>query len=208
MLEICPGCGAALPASDGPAHRYIGASPSCWAIFTSLVNAGEPPLAFAPLNQLITDAYAAQHPGIPSDQAIQSVAVHTLTLYAVLVRGVEPGRALWVRQRTLRGARRGRFFWLTPPSFHGAPTIADIVRQTTPAARTTEAQHYINDVWQRWSLLHQPTNHRGLVRSVRYRLIRRAAPDSPVSDLVHGSRFSVPSSQFSVLSSQFSPPNP
>ncbi|ABU57240.1 DUF5946 family protein [Roseiflexus castenholzii] len=157
MLEICPGCGVALPAVDGGSHRYIGASPSCWAIFTALVNAGEPPLAFAPLNQLITDAYAAQHPGTPSDQAIQSVAVHTLTLYAILVRGVDPERALWVRQRALRGTRRGRFFWLTPPSFNSTRTIADIVRQSTPEARTTEAQHYITDVWQRWSLLHQQT---------------------------------------------------
>jgi hypothetical protein len=45
-LEQRPGCGALLARIDGPTHRYIGASPACWAIFTRLVNAGEPSLAY------------------------------------------------------------------------------------------------------------------------------------------------------------------
>src|SRR5690606_37658695 len=120
-----------LPAGDGPTHRYIGASPACWAIFSALLNAGEPPLAPGPMNGLIGDAYAAQHPGTPSPQAIQSVAVHLLVLYGVLERGVAPDQALWIRQRALRDqtqSRRARFTWMTPPSFAGSLTVADIVR--------------------------------------------------------------------------------
>jgi hypothetical protein len=65
LLEPCPGCRAPLPPLDGQTHRYIGASPACWTIFAALHNAGEPPLAPAPMNALLDDAYAAQHPGTP-----------------------------------------------------------------------------------------------------------------------------------------------
>jgi hypothetical protein len=89
--------GAGAP-SDGPTHRYISASPACWAICTTF-GAGEPPVAPSPLRELLVDAYAP-HPGVPSDQAIQSVAVHLITLYGVLVTAtrlamrspLEPGR--------------------------------------------------------------------------------------------------------------------
>ncbi len=153
-FEICPGCGANLPKLDGPTHRYIGASAGCWAIFSALSNAGEPPLTPAPTNALLIDAYAVQHPGQPSAQAIQSVAVHLLALYAVLVKGVAVDRAVWVRQQALREGKtgkRGRFDWLTPPLFSGTLTVADIVKEPTVAARTDRAAQYINLVWSVWS---------------------------------------------------------
>lgn len=153
-IERCPGCCAGLPPLDGPTHRYIGASPACWAIFANLFNAGEPPLASGPLNGLIGDAYAAQHPGTPSEQAIQSVAVHLLALYGVLKCGVGPDQALRIRQRALRqgqSSRRGRFQWLTPPSFEGSLTVAAIVQAPTPQARANLAQDYVAQVWSLWS---------------------------------------------------------
>jgi hypothetical protein len=105
----------------------------------------------------LVDAYAAQHPGTPSAQAIQSVAVHLLTLYGVLVRGVTPANALWIRQRALRGqtqTRQGRFQWLPPPSFAGSLTVADIVQASTPMARTEQVKLYLQDVWSAWSQVH------------------------------------------------------
>ncbi|GIK76010.1 MAG: hypothetical protein BroJett021_49980 [Chloroflexota bacterium] len=160
-LEQCPDCGAWLPpASEGAIHRYIGASPACWAIFSALVNAGEPPLAPHPLIALLPDAYAAQHPGVPSAQAVQSVAVHLLTLYGVLECNVAPEQTLWIRQRAVRGAaieRHVRFVWLTPPDFAGSPTVADITAKELPAARTEQAIHYIEAVWNLWAQRHQPT---------------------------------------------------
>lgn len=155
----CPGCGALLPVIDGPTHRYIGASPACWAIYSAL-NAGEPPIAGGPYNGLIVDAYAAQHPGTPSNQATQSVAVHLLTLYGVFEQGVAPADALWVRQRSLRGTaeeRHRRFRWLTPPVFDGSNTVAQITAAPTPAARSAQLQHYVESVWQTWAALHAPT---------------------------------------------------
>ena len=95
-LEPCPGCDARLPASDGPTHRYIGASAACWAIYSAML-AGEPPIAPTPAREQMVDAYAAQHPGTPSNQATQSVAVHLIALYAVFVKGTDIGRLAWVR---------------------------------------------------------------------------------------------------------------
>lgn len=63
-FETCLDCRVVLPKFDGPVHRYLGASPSCWAMFSALSGAGEPPIAPGPLNALLVDAYAAQHPGV------------------------------------------------------------------------------------------------------------------------------------------------
>jgi hypothetical protein len=162
-LEPCPGCTARLPPIDGPTHRYIGASPACWAIYSALLNAGEPPLAPGPYNALLVDAYAAQHPGTPSDQAIQSVAVHLLTLYGVLVHGAAPADALWIRQRAVRGqgqTRRGRYQWLAPPSFAGSISVADIVAAPSDTARTDLVKDYVHGVWSIWSQVHLETIQR------------------------------------------------
>ena len=151
----CPDCGALLPESDGPTHRYLGASAACWAIFSALNNAGEPPLAPGPWNGLLTDAYAVQHPGTPSDQAIQSVSVHLLVLYGVLDQGLEPDRALDIRIRALGpepSSKHRRFHWLTPPDSPYSHTIADVAGQETPHGRTATAERWIGEVWDAWSI--------------------------------------------------------
>jgi len=160
LLEPCPGCGALLPPNNGPTHRYLGASAACWALYSALTGAGEPPLAANPLKVLLVDAYAAQHPGTPSDQATQSVAVHLLALYGVLVRRMPPEKALWIRQRAVRlqgQPKHNRFVWLTPPSFSGSLTIADIVEAPTPSARSERVVAYIHCVWEIWATDHTGT---------------------------------------------------
>lgn len=159
-LDTCPGCLAQLPDIGSPTHRYIGASGACWDLFAGLSNGGEPPLAPGLLNGLLVDAYAAQHPGVPSDQSIQSVAVHLLTLYGVLHKGVSPNLALTIRLKAVserQQAKHGRFQWLTPPDLSGGITVADIAAQPTPEARTDLLTRYIHEVWARWAPLHQTT---------------------------------------------------
>jgi hypothetical protein len=58
----------------------------------------------------------------PSDQAIQSVAVHLIAL-----------RTRPLREQT--GLERGRFRWFTPPDFTRTVMVAAIAAATTPAAR-------------------------------------------------------------------------
>ena len=85
--DACPGCGMRHAPLDGPTHRYIGASPACWALFAPLTvgdvpdaallaDTRVPPEIAVPssradptLGVLLVDAYAAQHAGVPSPQA-------------------------------------------------------------------------------------------------------------------------------------------
>jgi hypothetical protein len=160
MLTPCPGCRTLLPPSDGPTHRYIGASPACWAIYAALQSGGEPPLTPAPANALLVDAYAAQHPGVPSPQAIQSVAVHLLTLHGVFAHGISVEQALWLRRAALQersGSRLNRYPWLEPPAFSGSLSVASIVAEPTPAARTAAVARYVEAVYQRWYAAHGTT---------------------------------------------------
>ena len=159
-LSVCPDCGVKLPPVDGPRHRYIGASAACWALFAALNNAGEPPLASGKWNGLITDAYAAQHPGTPSPQAIQSVAVHVLALYGVIERGRPHGQAQWLRLRALDeryGPKRGRFHWLTPPDLTKTEPLTSITTPSTPAARTAAVEIYVKSVLHAWQAAHEKT---------------------------------------------------
>lgn len=132
--ERCAGCGASVPRSDGPTHEYIGASPGCWAIFTELA-----------MNQLVVDAYAAQHPGTPSRRSIQSVAVHLISLCVQIEHGADAARARDAILAALGIAFR--FVWLDPPSWDDALTIAD-VRDAAGARAWAES------VWRAWAPHH------------------------------------------------------
>lgn len=155
-LEPCPDCRAMLPKLDGPTHRYIGASAACWAMYSAL-GVGDPPVQSAPMNALLVDAYATQHHGVPSNQAIQSMAVHLLTLHGVLVRGRSPLEVFWLRTRGLRDGvahKHERFRWLEPPSFEACLTVADVVQEPTPEARAVMLAAYVEQVWTLWFKAH------------------------------------------------------
>lgn len=155
--QTCEGCGAVLSAHGGPTHRYMASSAACWAAFTGLTD-GHRPLAGAAFDALVVDAYAAQHPGHPSPQAINSVAIHLLVLCGVLEHGFSPDQALWLRQRPGRPSRmpkHDRFHWLIPPSFSSALTVADVSRGGSPALRSELAQEWIREVWAVWAAAHR-----------------------------------------------------
>jgi Family of unknown function (DUF5946) len=160
-LETCVGCGAILPVLEGPVHRYMTSSPACWETFNSL-NDPERPLEFAPFNALTVDAYAVQHPGVPSSQqAINSVAVHLMTLHGILEKNFKPDQAMWLRQRPSQSLgrpgsvdRHSRFHWLTPPSFANCLTVADVAVGKTPHERSRLVEAWVRDVWKVWSEIH------------------------------------------------------
>src|SRR5688572_24525153 len=88
--EICPGCGVALPAETGPTHPYMLGSPACWRGFGELLAAQYSEPRRMGFHQVVVDAYAAQHPGGDDPRAVQSVAIHLMTLALFLERGVDP----------------------------------------------------------------------------------------------------------------------
>lgn len=162
ILETCPDCRVRLPKldDDAPVHRYLGASASCWAVFTHL-NAGFPPRTGSPYNGLLVDAYAAQHFGVPGPQAIQSVAVHLIALYAFLERDFPPHKLVWLRRHgageSKKQGKHQRFHWLTPPNFDGKLNVADIANAPSLEARKLTLEQYVMQVWELWAAEHRPT---------------------------------------------------
>ena len=67
---------------------------------------------------------------------------------------------MWLRVQGVserNASKLGRFFWLTPPSFSGALSIANVARESTPASRATLAARYVECVWTTWSRVHGET---------------------------------------------------
>jgi len=165
--DACPGCGMRHAPLDGPTHRYIGASPACWALFAPLTvgdvpdaallaDTRVPPEIAVPssradptLGVLLVDAYAAQHAGVPSPQAVQSVAVHLLAMHGVIERGLAASQAMWIRRRALR--TRGAFAWLSPPSPGEALTVRHLFAGGGVVAPVTSADYVrsVHDAWRR-----------------------------------------------------------
>ena len=124
MNRPCPGCGGLFPERAGPTHRYMESSPGCWAAYGAFLAESYTGASIGAAGQLAVDAYAVQHPGRPSPQSIQSVAVHLMSLCLAFEAEVVPSRAI----QAIRAAagQKSRYFWLAPPASRGDVTIADL----------------------------------------------------------------------------------
>jgi hypothetical protein len=147
----CHGCGAQVPASSGPRHRYIGASPGCWAIFGEVLARDYGELAMPPEHRFVVDAYAAQHPGQESKQAIRSVAVHLIALHLVLERCWPIHR---VPAEMARHTKRPDLYWLSPPEARGAINVLHVHDVQDPAQRAGVCRQWAESVWQAWASHH------------------------------------------------------
>jgi hypothetical protein len=150
-LVHCIGCGALVPHSDGPTHRYVGASPGCWAIFGQVQARGYEDARFG-LGQLGVDTYMAQHPGTPSPQSIQSVTVHLISLCLQLEHDYSSDQARDALNRATR--HKAEFVWLDPPPSLGAVTILDVRAADDPAAFKDVVRGWAQSVWQAWEHYH------------------------------------------------------
>lgn len=156
-MTSCPGCLVKLEDIDGPTHRYIGASASCWDAYTRLL-AGEPPIGPGSRTALLADAYAAQHPGDDSPQATQSVAVHLVVLLAVHHHEFSAGDLIALRQQAVAfGRRNGGYRQLLPAPSSWEVTIHDMLLEDDLAARTSIADRYPAAVLEAWSTQHADT---------------------------------------------------
>lgn len=147
MTESCVGCGATVEKLDGPIHRYMTSAPACWARYGELLGG----LAVEPRAQvtriMCVDAYAAQHPGTPNPQAIQSVAVHLINMhgYLVLHGPVTVPRVV---------GHKGAFEWMKPPSFASARTVFDMPLHAADDAMANAAREWAKSVWEAWAPQH------------------------------------------------------
>ena len=149
-------------------HPYIGASAACWALHAVVLAGAAPPAdlllastvasvrvstltAPSPARALLLDAYAAQHHGTPSPQAIQSVAVHLLVLHGVLGRGAPADAALWIRRQAVR--QKGVYTWLAPPDTDQSYSLRHCFPGPAIDKPCTLAS-YVSSVYQAWKTLH------------------------------------------------------
>ena len=150
--SACEGCGALLPIHNGPAHPYMRSSAACWAAYGEVLAREYSDAAFAMIHRLGVDAYAVQHPGQPSPQSIQSVAVHLIRLCLLLDEGAEIGRANELMVAATK--MKKHFVWLTPPPSRGAITVADLHRARSAAEHVEVERSWAEAAWQAWSPHH------------------------------------------------------
>lgn len=149
----CIGCGALVPDITGPTHRYMESSPGCWAIYGAVLAREYCSPADGAVHRLTVDAYAVQHPGKPSPQSIQSVAIHLLRLFLILERGYTDeaaGRAMPILVR-----RKHEFSWLDPPPLLGNKTVLHVWSAKEPETYTQAVWQWGRSAWQAWQPHHQ-----------------------------------------------------
>lgn len=152
-LTNCPGCGLLAPPMDGPTHPYCLSTPACWAVYGQVLAREYEDPAYARLHQVTVDIYAVQHPGVPERRAIQSVALHLITLCLFLEDGIDPAAGPMLHKRL---AGRPSYHWLEPPVPNGTITVADIARTESPDEHLRIVEAWSRDVWKAWRP-HHPT---------------------------------------------------
>lgn len=154
MKEIrCFSCGALVRDIDGPVHRYMESLPGCWAAFGEVLVREYSDVTYAKNHKLTVDAYAVQHPGRPSPQSIQSVAVHLVRLSLVLERGVSQQRATALMQEFIR--KEPALFWLSPPADMGSVTVRDVLDAKDARMHLQAVEEWARSAWQAWKEWHE-----------------------------------------------------
>ena len=164
--EKCIGCGAFVPRIEGPIHPYMTSAPGCWLIFGEVNARYFGNEAAASYRQLCADAFAVQHPGIATvRQAVQSVCVHLMSLYAQLELGI-PSERMPIHNRPALEQRGERYHWLTPPSFENSLTVRSMLSSDKEPLEA--AREWAQSAWSAWS------EHHAQVRAWHDTIVRPA----------------------------------
>ena len=141
-----------FPASAGPVHRYMESSPGCWAVYGEVLAREYGDAAYFSVHHLTVDAYAAQHPGQPSPQSIQSVAVHLVSLCLTFEHALPAELATAAMLAAAKG--KAAFRWLEPPADRGRITAADVHRAGSAKEHARTVRAWAENVWAAWSMHH------------------------------------------------------
>lgn len=149
----CPGCGAEFAAFDGPVHEYMESSPGCWRAFGEVLAREYGDRDLFAVHRLTVDAYAVQHPGGDSRQAIQSVGVHLVRLCLFLEQGLNPEDANAAMLRV--GETKASMFKLPRPQSLGPVTVADVLATDSKEAHARVVRQWATSAWQAWEASHE-----------------------------------------------------
>ena len=150
-LQLCT-CGARLTAMEGPIHRYMLSTPACWQAYGQvLAREYEDPSRWR-THRFSVDAYAAQHPGIDTPQARNSVGVHLSRLCLIFDRE-------WPLERANDAmlaitAKKFDYPWLSPPAAPASLNVSDILVTQNAAQHMAAAEAWARAVWNSWSAHH------------------------------------------------------
>lgn len=148
---LCVGCGASVRDLDGPTHPYIGASAGCWQLYCDVLALEYGEYGYPACHRLTVDAYAVQHPGRPSQQSIQSVGLHLVSLHLSLEEGLTAGMVTARMRDVLRAAD---FVWLEPPSLAGTINIVAVAGASGFAEHERRVREWAESVWAAWRAHH------------------------------------------------------
>jgi hypothetical protein len=126
-------------------------SPGCWERFGQVLAEQYRPERMS-FHQLSVDAYAASHHGDGSPQAIQSVAIHLMTLCLFIERGTDPVHGPKLHRLMVD---RPDFAELEVPNFSGRINVADLTLGATDSQAEEEAWKWARDVWDAHTANHE-----------------------------------------------------
>lgn len=151
-VSLCGGCGATLPNVEGPVHRYLTASPACWAAYGAVLAREYGDRTYARLHRLSVDAYAVQHPGSATPEAVQSVAVHLCRLCMVFENDFSIERA----NEAMLAIHKveWQFRWLEPPRSRGQVTVVDVLAARSVDEHLRFVERWARSSWDAWSAHH------------------------------------------------------
>ena len=125
----CPGCGILVEKIEGKPYKYIGATQGCWNLYGKILAKEYCEYKYPEeTHRLTVDTYAVQHPGQPCRQSIQSVNIHLISMYFVLVKDYSGKKATETMRSIL--ARKAVFEWLEPPVPNGQKTVIEVLKAT------------------------------------------------------------------------------
>lgn len=154
MSQIkCYGCGALVDNIAGKPHPYIGATQGCWDLYLQILAKEYGDYHYPqPTHRLTVDTYAVQHPGQPDKKPIQSVNVHLMSMYLVLVEGYSGDAATAKIGEMLSG--NPVLEWLDPPSPNGSISVVDVLAATDQSTHEIKVREWAEDVWSCWAAKH------------------------------------------------------
>jgi Family of unknown function (DUF5946) len=151
-LARCPGCNAYYPEIDGAVHEYMASSAGCWHAYGQVLVRGYTSTQLRSVHRLSVDAYAVQHPGGASRQAIQSVCVHLTRLCLFLERGLTAEAANAAMLRI--GASKSEMHRLSRPNDLGQVTVKDVLEAKGERAHAEAVSRWAASAWEAWSAHH------------------------------------------------------
>lgn len=151
-VEPCFSCGAVVPVTDGPTHRYVLSSPGCWEAYGQVLAREYQDPAYMANHRLTVDAYAVQHPGEPVPAARRSVLFHLVSLCAVFEHGRSSTEATRLLQRL--GGLALDPDWLSPPDSLGDVTVLEVLETQGLTEHLAAVERWARSAWAAWSPHH------------------------------------------------------